>query len=177
MDASFDLAALMLRGVLGTVMLAHGVNHVWGGGGIDGTSRWFASLGMRPARFHAWLASATEIGSGALLVLGLVTPVAAAGAVGVLAVAWVTNHRDAGFFVFNRPTEGWEYVLTLVVVAGVVGALGGGGWSLDAAMGLADDLAGWGGFATALGAGCLGAALLLGSFWRPDRGSGASPEG
>ena len=31
-------------------------------------------LGIRPGRVHALLATATEIGAGALLVLGLLTP-------------------------------------------------------------------------------------------------------
>ncbi|MDX1659236.1 MAG: DoxX family protein [Nitriliruptorales bacterium] len=168
MDASFDLAALLLRGVLGVVMLAHGINHVWGSGGIEGTDRWFDSLGMHPSRFHAWLASITEIVSGALLVVGFLTPLAASGAVGVLTVAWITNHLDAGFFVFRRPTEGWEYILTLVVIAAAVGALGPGAWSLDALFDLADRLDGWSGFVTAIGAGWLGAGLVLAVFWRPD---------
>ncbi len=33
---------------------------------------------------------------------------------GTLLVAFVTNHRKAGFFVFRRPTEGWEYIMNLV---------------------------------------------------------------
>ena len=74
---------------------------------------------MKPGILHAWLASATEVGSGVLLLLGLLTPLAAAGAVGVMVVAWITNHLHNGFFIF-RPGEGWEYVMTLTVI-GVVG--------------------------------------------------------
>ena len=110
-----DLALLVLRATLGAVMLAHGVNHIIGGGKIAGTARWFESLGMRPGVLHAWLASVTEVGSGALLLLGLLTPLAAAGAVGVMVVAWITNHLHNGFFIF-RPGEGWEYVMTLTLV-------------------------------------------------------------
>src|SRR5215218_8858467 len=71
-----DLALLALRCVVGAVVLAHGINHVVGGGRIPGTARWFESLGMRPGVVHAWLASGTEIVAGVLLVLGLLTPLA-----------------------------------------------------------------------------------------------------
>src|ERR1022692_5273548 len=93
-----DLALLVFRVAIGAVFLAHGINHVFGGGKIAGTGRWFESLGMRPGRLHAWTASLTEVGSGALLVAGLVPPMAAAGVVGVMLVAWITNHAKNGFF-------------------------------------------------------------------------------
>jgi putative oxidoreductase len=159
-----SLALLALRVVVGVVMVAHGVNHIVGGGRIAGTARWFASLGMRPGPFHAWLASLTEIGAGALLVLGLFTPFAAAAVVGTMAVAWTINHRGNGFFIF-RPGEGWEYVMVLCVVGAVIGALGPGEWSLDHVVGL-DDWAGASGLLIAAVGGLLGAAALLAVFWR-----------
>ena len=70
---------------------------------------------MKPGPLHAWLASLTEVGAGAMLVLGLLTPLACAGVIGVMLVALITNHRKNGFFIF-RPGEGYEYVLTLTVV-------------------------------------------------------------
>jgi putative oxidoreductase len=102
-----NLALLIFRLAVGGVFIAHGVNHIVGGGRIAGTARWFESLGMRPSWVHAWTASLTEIGAGALLVLGLLTPLAGAGVIGVMLVAWVTNHLKNGFFIF-RPGEGWE---------------------------------------------------------------------
>src|SRR3954471_528360 len=100
-----DLSLLAFRAAVGVVFLAHGYNHIFGGGKIAGTARWFESLGMRPGILHAWTASLTELGAGTLLLAGLLTPLAAAGVIGVMVVAWVTNHRDKGFFVFARPTE------------------------------------------------------------------------
>jgi len=61
---------------------------------------------MKPGILHAWTASLTEIGAGALLVLGLSTG-RRGRVVGVMLVAWITNHRTNGFFIF-RPGEGWE---------------------------------------------------------------------
>ena len=126
---AIDLALLVFRCVVGFVFLAHGVNHVFRGGKIAGTGRWFESLGMKPGWLHAHLASWTEIAAGVLLFLGLLTPVAAAGVVGVMLVAWITNHRGNGFFIF-RPGEGWEYVMTLTFCGLMLSAVGPGGWSV-----------------------------------------------
>jgi putative oxidoreductase len=163
---AIDLALLVLRGGLGAVMLAHGINHVVGGGKIAGTARWFESLGMRPGFLHAWLASATEVASGVLLLLGLLTPVAGAGAVGVMVVAWITNHLHNGFFIF-RPGEGWEYVMTLTIIGLAVATIGPGEWSLDDAFGIRDELSGVTGLVLAVVLGGGGAAALLLGFWRP----------
>jgi putative oxidoreductase len=160
-----DLALLVLRVVTGGIFLAHGLNHVFGGGKIAGTGRWFESLGMRPGWLHAWTASLTEIGAGSLLLAGLLTPFAAAGVVGVMLVAWITNHRGNGFFIF-RPGEGWEYVMTLTFIGVVIGILGPGRWSIDDVAGLL-GLTGWTGLWIVLAAGGGGAALLLAGFWRP----------
>ena len=162
---AIDLCLFLLRSVVGAVMLAHGINHIIGGGKIEGTAGWFASLGMRPGKLHAWLASITEIVCGVLLVLGLLTSLAAAGALGVMVVAWLINHRGNGFFTF-RPGEGWEYVMVLSVISLVIGGLGAGGWSIDDAAEL-DVFAGASGLAITTGAGLGGAALLLAVFWRP----------
>jgi putative oxidoreductase len=167
--SSLDLALMMLRFALGAVFIAHGVNHIFGGGKIEGTGRWFESLGMRPGILHAWLASLTEIGAGALLLLGLLTPFGGAGVVGVMLVAWITNHLKNGFFIF-RPGEGWEYVMTLTVMGVVVGTLGPGQWSVDGHVSALQNLWGWPGFGISLGAGTLGALGLLAVYWRPDRG-------
>lgn len=169
MPDPIDLGPLLLRLALGAVLVAHGWNHIFGGGRIDGTARWFGSLGMRAPRLQAWLASLTELGAGVLLLLGTLTPLAAAAAVGVLAVAWVLNHRGAGFFVFARPTEGWEYLMVLILAALALAAMGPGALSVDAAAGMVVD----GGYGLLLAAGVgVGAALLvLGAAWRPMSGA------
>lgn len=163
---AISLALLALRVGLGAVMLAHGINHIFGGGKIEGTGRWFASLGMRPGIVHAWMASLTEIAGGALLVLGLLTPLGGATVVGVMLVAWITNHRGNGFFIF-RPGEGWEYVMTLTLAGVAIAALGAGEMSLDRVLEIDDDLAGTTGLLIALVAGGGGAAALLALAWRP----------
>ena len=160
-------AFLVLRCALGAVMLAHAINHIFGGGKIAGTARWFSSLGMKPGIVHAWFASISEVGGGALLVLGLLTPLAAASVIGVMLVAFITNHRGNGYFIF-RPGEGWEYVMTLLLVGFSVAVLGGGDWSLDHALKIDDNLVGVPGLLIALLAGVGGAVALLAAAWRPE---------
>ncbi len=160
------IALLLLRVTIGITIFAHGYNHVWGGGKIEGTARWFESLGMKPGIVHAWLASLTELVCGVLLVVGFLTPLAAAGVVGVMVVALVTNHLKNGFFIF-RPGEGYEYVLNLAVAATAVAGLGAGKWSLDGAFDI--DIAGLKGLGIVLVFGIGGAALLLAAAWRPER--------
>ena len=125
-----DLSLLVFRTVIGLIFVLHGLNHIFGGGKISGTARWFESLGMRPGMLHAWTASVTEIGSGLLLAAGLATPIAAAGIIGTMLVAWITNHARNGFFVF-RPGEGYEYVLTLTFCGILLAGVGAGRWSVD----------------------------------------------
>ena len=163
-EHAVDLSLLIFRVALGAVFLAHGWNHIFGGGKIAGTGRWFESLGMRPGVLHAWTASLTELGSGILLLLGLLTPLACAGVVGTMLVAWITNHRKNGFFIF-RPGEGYEYVMTLTLTAIALAGLGGGGWSVDNALGWFQPGGGWG--LVIAGIGILGAVGLLMTFWRP----------
>jgi putative oxidoreductase len=163
-----SLALLLFRFAVGGIMLAHGVNHVFRGGKIPGTARWFASLGMRPGVLHAWLASLTELGAGSLLVIGLLTPFAAAGVVGVMVVAWITNHLKNGFFIF-RPGEGWEYVMCLTVCGIVLGTLGAGRFSADRKLDLWQRFPGADGLLISAGLGIGMAALLLAIFWRPSK--------
>ena len=163
-----DIAALVLRIAVGGTIMAHGWNHAFGGGKLPGTARWFESIGIRPGRVHALMATVTELGAGALLILGFLTPLAAGGVVGTMLVALVANHLRNGFFIF-RPGEGYEYVLMISLVCVALGALGGGRASLDHAIGL--HVPGWAGLLIAAGAGSAGAALVLVTSWRPEKTS------
>jgi putative oxidoreductase len=166
MDDGVSAGLLILRVMVGIVMFAHGYNHIFRGGRIKGTAGWFGSLGMKPGILHAWLASITELAAGTMLILGLLTPLAAAGVVGVMLVALITNHIKNGFFIF-RPGEGYEYVLTLCMVGLAIGAIGAGRFSIDHAIDL--DWTGWTGLLIAGIAGGGGAALVLAIFWRPPK--------
>ncbi len=159
-----DWALLILRVVVGVTLAAHGYNKFFGGGRIAGTARWFDSIGMRPGRRHATLAAGSEIAAGLALAAGFLTTPAAAGFVGLMAVAFWVAHRGKGLFVMN---DGWEYTLVLAVVAVVIAMLGPGDLSLDGVIGIADVLDGWVGLAVSLGGGVMAAMVLLAAFYRP----------
>lgn len=163
---SLNIALLVLRVAVGGVMFAHGYNHIFRGGRIEGTGRWFESLGMRPGKLHAWLASLAELSGGACLILGLLTPFGAAAVIGTMMVALVTNHLKNGFFIFNEG-EGWEYVGVLVATGVAIAALGPGEWSLDHALEIFESPRD--GLLIGVIAGFGGAGALLAGFWRPKK--------
>ena len=170
----FDLALLILRAALGMMIFVHGYNKAFRGGKLAGTGRWFESMGMRPGKVHATLAAGTEMGVGVLLVVGLLTQLAAAGLIALMVVAFWTVHRDKGFMITG---EGWEYVALIATMSLVCAILGPGLLSLDAEFGIAHRLDGWTGFwvALLLGVGAGAAQLLL--FFRPPPPDPASDAG
>ncbi|MHB1943608.1 MAG: DoxX family protein [Acidiferrobacteraceae bacterium] len=153
-----DAAAFILRGAIGPMMVAHGMNKVRGPGGLEGTTRYFESLGLQPAHVHARVAAATEITTGTVVTLGAMTPLASAGIIGVMTSAAATDHKGKGFFIFKG---GWEYVAVVGAAAGALSALGPGRLSVDAARGKGQGGLARALFSTALGVGA--AALMLGS--------------
>lgn len=163
---ALDIAVVLLRLAVGLTMVAHGYNHLWGGGGLAGTARWFGSVGLRPPKLHAVLSGAGELAAGSALVIGLLTPLAAAFVLGTMVIAGITVHRRNGFFVFK---EGYEYVLMIGVVCTVIGLLGPGAASADRLLGIDGALNGVVGLALTVGLGLLGAAVLLAATWRPTR--------
>ena len=160
----FDAGLLILRLVFGLFLAYHGYNKFFGPGGLSGTAGWFGSMGMRWPRWQARAAAATEVGSGALIAAGLLTPLAAAGMVAVMTVAIVVAHRKVGFFIF-KPNQGWEYCASIAVTAFVIAMVGPGRWSVDHAADLTWH--GWTGAIVAAALGVGGAAGHLAISYRP----------
>lgn len=155
-----DVALLALRLWTGIVMVAHGSNHLRS---LDGTARWFAKVGFGAPRLNARMSAYNEIVIGLGLIAGLLTPIAAAGLAATMLVAFWAIHRHAGFFVFHRPDEGYEYVVTLAVAALVIAVVGPGEVSVDSVLGL--DWSGWVGAWVYL-AGLVVAVVQLAIFYR-----------
>lgn len=162
---------LVLRLCLGLFLAYHGYNKVFGGGGLSGTAGWFGSIGMKWPIWQARLAATTEIGAGLMLAAGLVTPLAAAGVIGIMVVAIVVAHAKVGFFVF-LPNQGWEYCATIALGALAVGIIGPGQWSIDEAIGLSFN--GWTGLLVTTVVGLGGALAQLASSYRPTPSSDAA---
>jgi putative oxidoreductase len=161
----FDAAVLLLRVIVGITFAAHGYNKFFGGGKIPGTARWFDSMGMKPnGTIHAYLSASTELGAGLLLALGLLTPLAGAGMVGIMVVAAYTANRANGFFSANH---GWEYNLVLATVGIAVATMGPGRFSLDDAIDLSWAFEPAIGFAVSAGLGIGSAVALIATCYRP----------
>jgi len=96
--AGADLGLLVLRLVVGGLFIGHGLQRLFGlldGPGIDGTARMITELGFQRGTLLAWVTGVIEVGGGALVVLGLFTPIGAAALLGVLASAiWVRADID-----------------------------------------------------------------------------------
>ncbi len=161
-----DIASLVIRLVVGLTIVAHGYNHVFGPGGIQGTAGWFSSMGLKPGIVHAWASGLLEIGAGSGLAVGLLNALSAGAIIGIMAVAGVTAHRSNGFFIF-KPGQGYEYVFMIAVVAAAAAILGSGRASLDHALNIEMD--GWLGGVLAVALGIGGAILLLVASWRPRK--------
>jgi putative oxidoreductase len=157
-------AALLLRLTIGPMLFAHGYNKVFGKGGLAGTTGWFDALGLKPAKVHARMAAATELGAGTLLTLGAASPLPAAAAIGLMATAARTDHRDKGFFVFKG---GWEYTGIVAMMAAVIAALGPGRYSVDALLGRSRRGLRWALIATVFGVGS--SAALLATSYHPEK--------
>jgi putative oxidoreductase len=155
-----DLALLFLRVVFGLFFAVHG----WGKlrSGIAGTEKWFEGIGMKWPGLQARMAAGTEISAGIALAIGLLTPIAAAAIVGVMIVATWVAHRKGGFFIYNN---GWEYTVSIAVVAIAIGISGPGRFSLDRALNL--ELSGWSGAVVVLALGFVGGIGQLVAFYRP----------
>ncbi len=124
------VALLVLRVFFGLSLAYHGYNKFFGPGGLAGTARWFGGIGMKWPTWQARIAATTEVGAGVLLAIGLATPLAGAGFIGIMLVAIVTEHWAKGFFVF-KPGQGWEYCASIAIVALAISTIGAGKYSID----------------------------------------------
>jgi putative oxidoreductase len=127
-----DGGLLVLRLVVGLTMAAHGAQKAFGafgGAGLHTTAADFASLGYQPGMLFALAAVVGELFGGVLLTVGLLTPLAAGGIIGVTVNAMVAVNFSHGFF---ATTDGIE--LPLVLSGGALALLlaGPGRYAADA---------------------------------------------
>jgi len=136
-----NLATLILRAVLGGLMAGHGAQKLFGsfeGPGLEGTSGWLESVGLRPGRPWAVLAGLSEFGGGMLTVLGLLNPLGPLGIIAAMSMATAKAHWGRPIWV----TEGGAELPVLNTAAATAIMLNGPGkYSLDRVLGT--RLPGW----------------------------------
>ena len=131
----------LARVAVGLILCPHGAQHVlgwFGGYGFHGTLGWMTGTLGFPAVL-AVLALVTEITAPVALILGLGGRIAAIGVIGLMLGA-ISTHVANGFFMnwfgsLPAGSEGFEYHLLVIALAGVVVLGGSGAWSLDQLLG------------------------------------------
>jgi putative oxidoreductase len=116
-----DIGVLLLRIAVGGVYLAQGLQKVfglWGGPGISGFTQTIQDSGYANPGIFAWVVSVGELAAGAAVVLGLLTPLAAAGLLAAAINAVLLNLHN-GFFISGPPGAG---AVELDVVLGLAAA-------------------------------------------------------
>ncbi|MGD0473072.1 MAG: DoxX family protein [Candidatus Velthaea sp.] len=137
--AALDTAMLILRVGLAVVMFPHGAQKMlgwFGGQGFGGTLHGLTGMLHVPAPL-AVLVILVEFFGPLLLVVGLLTRVAALGIAIDMLVAMLKVHLANGFFANwsgQQRGEGIEYFIYAVVVAVAVAIVGAGSYSVDAAI-------------------------------------------
>ena len=134
-----SVGMLILRVVVGLLFVGHGTQKLFGwfgGGGLDGTSGFFGSLGYRSPRTMGVVGGLAETVGGLLVFLGLLTPLGSALIVGMMVSAILSVHIDKGLWNSNGGIE-----LPLVMIASATAiAFGPGRYAIDRALDL-----GWNG--------------------------------
>jgi putative oxidoreductase len=155
------LFRFLARVTIGMLFVGHGTQKLFGwfgGGGLEGTGRFFEQVGLKPGRRHALAAGAAETVGGLLFTVGAATPIAAAALSGSMITAIKTVHWEKGVW---TSSGGYEYNLVLLMAVFGLTENGPGDWSVDGALGRSRWGTVWA-FA-ALAAGAAGSAGVLAS--------------
>lgn len=134
-EALAPLGEPLVRFSTGLFLMPHGAQKLFGwfgGQGVDETGTYFVTIYSLPG-YLALIAGLVEFFGGLALAFGLVTRLAAAMIVVLMAVAIVEVHWASGFFWNNG---GFEYPLLWALIAFSFLLRGGGRYSLDAALGV-----------------------------------------
>jgi putative oxidoreductase len=125
LDRLHPLAILVLRFALGAIMIAHGSQKLFGG--MPRFMGMLQNMGIPPVL--GYLTAAAEFGGGILLVVGLLTRLAALSIVIDMAVAIDKVHWKNGL----KGPGGYEFPMACATIAFALIFLGAGPISLDGA--------------------------------------------
>ena len=137
-----DLGLMLLRWAVGALLIGHGLQKAfgwWGGPGLGGFEDSLAAMGFKYADMLTYIVTGGQILAGVLLILGLFTPLAAAGALAYLVnglLVEVTAAHDE-LRLSDFLTDGHEYKLVLIAAVVAIILIGPGRYGLDAGRGWA----------------------------------------
>lgn len=127
LDRLQPLGLLVLRLVLGVIMIVHGYHKVFGG--MQHFEQMLHGVGIPP--WMAYLAAAAEFGGGILIALGFLTRLAALAILIDMTVAIFKVHLHNGM----TGPGGYEFPLSLAVIAFALIFFGAGPIAIDAVWG------------------------------------------
>ena len=154
---TLDTGLLILRLMVGAIFVAHGLQKLfgwWDGPGIDGFATFLKSgsesdpsLGFSAdwATPLAWVTGLTETIGGVLLIIGILTPVAGAGLLGVMIGAILYRSALTGGLSFFAASGGLELEYLLAAAAAALILTGPGLYAADRRWGWSRRPA-WGSF-------------------------------
>lgn len=122
-----DTVLLVSRVLVGVVLLAHGLQKL-NTFTPGGTEMFLDGAGVPLAGIAAWWLIVTEIGGGALLIAGALTPLVALVSLANMVGAFFFVHFGNGVFVAEN---GYELVAVLIAALVPLALLGAGRFSVD----------------------------------------------
>lgn len=131
-----NIAFVILRVTLGSLMAGHGAQKLFGwfgGPGMAGFTGMLKAQGFRPARSWALLGACSEFGGGLLTALGLLNPLGPLGVMGAMSMATTKVHW--GKPIWNQ-AGGAELPLTNIGLAAALALAEPDAYSLDRLLGI-----------------------------------------
>ncbi|MDT7709271.1 MAG: putative oxidoreductase [Pseudonocardiales bacterium] len=156
-----DIGLLLLRVAVGGVFFAHGAQKIfglWGGVGVGAFSRMLAGYGYHQAGTLAWVTGIAELVAGAFVVLGVVTPLAAAGLLAIMINAVLVKLGNGFFLTGPSGSDAVEFDVVLGLASAALVFTGPGRIALDNGRAWHRRPASWGVLALVVG---VAAAVLV----------------
>jgi putative oxidoreductase len=156
-----DIGLLLLRIGIGGAVFAHGAQKVfglWGGPGITEFAAHLQTFGYQQATTLSWVAGITELVAGAFIVIGVLTPLAAAAVLAIMINAVLLKVANGFFVTGPSGSDAVEYSAVLGLGAACLVFTGPGRIALDNGRAWHRRPASWGVLALVIG---IAAAVLV----------------
>jgi putative oxidoreductase len=116
-DPSLDNPSLgihIIRITLAIVLGIHGMHGLLNPQALSGFGQYLGSVGFPAGVALAWMICIVQVGSGILLILSRLVPIACILDIVILATGVILIHMHEGWFVVGPGKDGVEYILTLI---------------------------------------------------------------